>query len=70
MGQYADKFKKADPDMAETVSKVLKMDHDKGRKPSVVRLASDQRTIEHWNSLWSHWAMSFGNLRLRGYRKI
>lgn len=55
MDQYADKFKKADPDMAETVSKVLKIDHDKGRKPSVVRLASDQRTIEHWNSLWSHW---------------
>jgi len=55
MVQYADKFKKADPDMAETVSKVMQMDYNKGHKPSVVRLASDQRTIEHWNSLWIHW---------------
>ena len=45
MDQYADKFKKADPDMAETVSKVLKMDQNKGRKPSVGRLVSDQGKI-------------------------
>ncbi|MCK4506598.1 MAG: hypothetical protein KAW14_13370 [Candidatus Aegiribacteria sp.] len=55
MDQYADRFKKVDPDMAETVSEVLEMDYDKGSKPSFGRIASDQRIIEHWNSLWSHW---------------
>lgn len=53
--RYPDKLKKADPDMAQTVTKILRIGHDKSRKPPVVRLASDQRTIEHWNSLWSHW---------------
>jgi hypothetical protein len=55
MNRYTDRFKKADPDMAETVGKILRTDDDKHRKRPVVRLASDQRTIEHWNSLWSHW---------------
>jgi len=55
LNRYADRLKKADPDMAETVSKILRMDHDKSRKPPAVRIASDQRTIEHWNALWSQW---------------
>ena len=55
LNRYADRFKKADPDMAETVDKILRTDDDKTRKRPVVRIASDQRTIEHWNSLWSHW---------------
>jgi len=55
MNRYVDRLKKVDPDMAETVSKVLKMGSDKPREPVAVRLASDQRTIEYWNSLWGHW---------------
>ena len=53
--RYADRLKKADPDMAGTVIKILRIGHDESRKPPVVQLASDQRTIEYWNSLWSHW---------------
>ncbi len=53
--RYTEAFKKADPDMGETVGKILKMDHEKTRTSPVVRVASDERTIEHWNSLWSHW---------------
>lgn len=53
--RYADRLKKADPDMAQTVIKILRIGHDKSRKPPVAQLASDQRTIEYWNSLWSHW---------------
>lgn len=55
LNRHADRFRKADPDMAETVDKILRTDDDKTRKRPVVRIASDQRTIEHWNSLWSHW---------------
>ena len=29
LNQYADRFKKADPDMAETVDKILRTDNDK-----------------------------------------
>ncbi|MCK4488219.1 MAG: hypothetical protein KAU38_15855 [Desulfobacterales bacterium] len=55
LNRYAERLKKADPDMAETVDKILRTDNHKTGKSQVVRLASDQRTIEHWNSLWSHW---------------
>jgi len=55
INQYMERFKEADPDMAGTVKRILKMGHDKSRKTPVVQLASDQRTVEYWNSLWSHW---------------
>lgn len=53
--RYVDRLKKADPDMAATVNRILKMAHDKGRKTPIDRVASDQRTVEYWNSLWTHW---------------
>jgi len=55
INRYMDRLKRADPDMAETVSKILRIGHDKSRKPPAAQLASDQRTIEYWNSLWRHW---------------
>lgn len=54
-GQYSDEFKKADPDMAETVEKVLAMNSGEIQGPQPRRLASNQRILEHWNSLWDRW---------------
>ena len=54
-GRYSDGFKKADPDMAETVEKVLAMNSGEIPEPQPGRLASNQRILEHWNSLWEQW---------------
>lgn len=53
--QYMDRFKKTDPDMAETVQNFLNMRDEQIKRPKTLRIASNQRIIEHWNSLWRHW---------------
>jgi len=55
MHRYGAMLKKADPDMAKTVSRIFELREEKTGKPPVIRVASDQRTIEHWDSLWRHW---------------
>ena len=55
LSRYMDDLKKADPDMAATVGKVLKSRGAKAEVGAGTRLASDQRSIENWNSLWRQW---------------
>jgi hypothetical protein len=50
-----DDFKKADPDMAATVDNVLKDGWSTADGKTESRLASHQRTLEYWNSLWRQW---------------
>ncbi|MBT8364399.1 MAG: hypothetical protein KJP23_06800 [Deltaproteobacteria bacterium] len=50
-----DDFKKADPDMAATVNKILKGGRTAADGKTESRLASHKRTMEYWNSLWRHW---------------
>ena len=53
---YMDSLKKADPDMAETVQNMFKMSTEQIEKASKgLRVASNLRILEHWNSLWRHW---------------
>lgn len=49
---YMDKFEKMDPDMATTVKKVLALDQGSANRGETRRLASLQRTMETWFSLW------------------
>ena len=51
LSRYMDDLKKADPDMAATVGKVLKSCGAKAEVGAGTRLVSDQRSIENWNSL-------------------
>ena len=55
MKSYMDDFKNADPDMAATVDNILKAGRAKAGGRNSARLASDQRTIEYWDSLWRLW---------------
>ena len=55
VSQYVNGFKKADPDMAQTIERVLKMNSGEVQRPRVPRVASNQRILEHWNSLWDRW---------------
>jgi hypothetical protein len=55
LNRYMDDFKKADPDMAATVAKILEVFSAKAGGRSGRRLASDRRTMEFWNSLWRNW---------------
>jgi hypothetical protein len=55
LSRYMDDLKKADPDMATTVGKVLKSRGTKAEAGKGTRLVSDQRSIENWNSLWRQW---------------
>ena len=49
LSRYMGDLKKADPDMAATVGKVLKSRGAKAGLGAGTRLASDQRSIENWN---------------------
>ena len=53
--RYVDGFKKADPDIAETVERVLKMNSGEIQEPLLRPVASNQRILEYWNSLWERW---------------
>jgi len=53
MNQYREMFEKVDLDMAETIGKIVEMRNSE-TKPCA-RIASDQRIIELWNSLWERW---------------
>lgn len=58
INRFIDSFEKADPDMAGTVRKILKTGTRKIEKMSEavnLNLASNQRIMEHWDSLWSKW---------------
>ena len=52
---FMDDFRKADPDLAATVDNVLKDGRSTADGKTKNRLASHQRTLEYWNSLWRHW---------------
>ncbi len=52
LSRYMGDFKKADPDMAATVGKVLKSRGGKAEGGEGTRLDSDQRNIENWNSFF------------------
>ncbi|MBW1803955.1 MAG: hypothetical protein JRJ85_24880 [Deltaproteobacteria bacterium] len=51
---YTDKFEKIDPDMAKTVKKVLSTTQDSKAGDETKGLASLQRRMEFWSSLWCH----------------
>ena len=55
LSRYMGDLKKADPDMAATVGQFLKSRGGKAGLGEGTRLASDQRRIENWNSLWRQW---------------
>ena len=55
LSEYLDDFKKVDPDMAATVGKILNGGSAKAGGWISDREASDQWTIELWNSLWRNW---------------
>jgi len=60
LNMYMDKFEKKDPDMATTVKKILAADQDSASKGETKRLASFQlasfqRTMAHWRSLWRNY---------------
>ena len=52
LSRYMGDLKKADPDMAATVDKVLKSRGAKAEVGIGSRLVLDQRSIDNWNSLW------------------
>ncbi|MGD8445812.1 MAG: hypothetical protein PVI94_20100 [Desulfobacterales bacterium] len=52
---YMDDFKKADPDMAATVDKILKGDSAATDGKTASPMASHKRTLEYWDSLWRQW---------------
>ena len=52
---YMEKFEKIDPDMAMTVKKVLDADQNSSGRGKTGRLASLQRTMEYWFSLWRNY---------------
>ena len=55
LNTYMEKFEKIDPDMATTVKKILAAEKDPARRGRTKRLASVQRNMEFWHSLWCNW---------------
>ena len=55
LSKYMDDLRKVDPDMAATVGKILKAGSAQAGGGKSDRIASDQRTIELWDSLWRNW---------------
>lgn len=55
VAEYVDELKKVDPDIAETIEKVVAISSGKIQEHPVRRLASNKRILEHWDSLWSQW---------------
>ncbi|HEA68914.1 MAG TPA: hypothetical protein ENI07_19190 [Desulfobacterales bacterium] len=55
LNTYMEKFEKIDPDMATTVKKILAAEKDPARIGRTKRLASVQRNMEFWHSLWRNW---------------
>ena len=55
VARYGDRFEQVDADMARAVSRIL--DASGGESPGAPapRMASDQKTVEYWNSLWRRW---------------
>jgi len=63
MDHYREIFEKADLDMAETIDKIVEMrDSETDKSPVAPRIASDQRIIEIWNSLWERWDSLIGEV--------
>ena len=55
LNMYIEEFEKKDPDMATTVKKILTIKKDSASRGKIKPLASLQRTMEHWRSLWRNW---------------
>ncbi len=65
INHYREMFEKADLDMAETIGKIVEMRDSETRDSKTrpcARIASDQRIIELWNSLWERWDSLIGEV--------
>ncbi|MBW1817325.1 MAG: hypothetical protein JRJ60_09200 [Deltaproteobacteria bacterium] len=52
---YVDQFDKSDPDMARTVKRVMAIPQQAVSGSKTMRIASLQRTMELWSSLWRNY---------------
>lgn len=55
LNMYMEEFEKIDIDMATTVKKILAAQKDSAGRGKTKRLASVQRIMEFWHSLWRNW---------------
>ncbi len=62
MNHYRKMFEKVDLDMAETIGKIVEMRDSETIESPGARIASDQRIIELWNSLWGRWDSLIGEV--------
>ncbi|MEW6685393.1 MAG: hypothetical protein AB1393_04210 [Candidatus Edwardsbacteria bacterium] len=55
VAESIDELKKVDPDVAETLDKIVSLGSTKTREGPVNRLFSNKKILELWDSLWDKW---------------